>query len=118
MTEPQPAGPLPRLDRDHLKARLRAAQTGQPPPADPRPVPDSVRAAIHAGHITQVVVFCDTCGVEHRGDYIGADRPTRLAAARAHLATQRWTFMPGYDGCPQHPDPEDNSWDDPGDNQP
>lgn len=69
----------------------------------PSLVPDHIRAAIHAGHIGQVVIFCDRCGVEARGDYTGETREIRFAAARRNLAETGWHIGSAYDGCPQHP---------------
>lgn len=66
----------------------------------PSAVPDHIRAAIHAGHVAEVVVFCDQCGVKHRADYTGATREARFTAARRHLAeTQGWSIADG-DLCP------------------
>lgn len=89
-------------------------------------VPDHVRAAIHAGHVAQVVIFCDYCGVEHRADYIGETHEDRFAAARAYLAAERdWEITALTDLCPDckapdvltaEPGPEVNSiWDKDGD---
>lgn len=48
-----------------------------------------------------VVVFCDECGIEARGDYIGATKAARIAGARAWLAANRgWLTAPGLDLCP------------------
>lgn len=48
-----------------------------------------------------VVVFCDDCGVEARGDYLGPSRAARIAGARAWLAANRgWLIAPGLDLCP------------------
>lgn len=94
MTAPGPLRPV----ADAVRARLRAAQAGGP--ATPSAIPDDVRAAIAAGNVALVVIYCDRCGVEHRGDYIGADREDRFASARAYLATQGWRISPGLDLCP------------------
>lgn len=48
-------------------------------------VPDEVRAAIHAGHVGQVGIFCDRCGRTFEGDFLGETREDRFAAARRHL---------------------------------
>lgn len=72
----------------------------QPMPPTGSVVPDAVRAAIHAGHVTEVVVFCDECGAEFRGDFIGETRADRLAAARAYMADQHgWSITPEADLC-------------------
>lgn len=64
-------------------------------------VPDHIRAAIHAGHVSQVVIFCDGCGVEEAGDYTGETSEVRFAAARRHLAeTKGWDIGEAYDNCP------------------
>ncbi|WP_033338877.1 hypothetical protein [Catenuloplanes japonicus] len=72
-----------------------------PDPDEGQPLTDDMRAAIDAGHVAQVVVFCDGCGVEHRADYTGADKHTRFAAARQHLAdNERWDTSGTLDLCP------------------
>lgn len=64
-------------------------------------VPDEVRAAIHAGHVTQIVIFCDRCGVKHRADYIGETREDRFAAGRRHLTERKaWKCDETGDHCP------------------
>lgn len=63
-------------------------------------VPDELRAAIHAGHVAQVVVFCDRCGVEHRGDFAGETREARLAAARTFLENRKGWLCREDDQCP------------------
>lgn len=63
-------------------------------------VPDHIRAAIHAGHIGQVVIFCDGCGDEEEGDYIGETREDRFAAARRYLAKTKGWDIGDYDLCP------------------
>lgn len=67
------------------------------------PVTDpAVRTAIHAGHVGQVVIFCDECGVESAGDYTGQTREVRFAAARRHLAQSAgWSCTDDDDLCPQ-----------------
>jgi uncharacterized protein YcbX len=63
-------------------------------------VPDHVLAAIRAGDVALVVVFCDRCGVEHRADYTGATSQGRITAARQHLADEAgWLIRPGRDLC-------------------
>jgi hypothetical protein len=65
---------------------------------------DLIRAAVHAGHIDQVVIFCDTCLIRFESDFIGATAEDRFAAARAYLATEHgWSGADSYDGCPDHP---------------
>lgn len=67
-------------------------------------VPDDIRAAIYAGHVGQVVIFCDFCETEEIGDYTGETREVRFAAARKHIAENKgWNIADGYDGCPEHP---------------
>lgn len=66
-------------------------------------IPDHVRAAIHAGHVAEVVIFCDICGHTYHGDHIGATRDARFAAARATLAARGWTITPHEDRCPDCP---------------
>lgn len=63
-------------------------------------IPDHVLAAIHAGHVAQVVIYCDRCGHEHRGDYTGATRDVRIAAARRHLAERHGWNTGNTDLCP------------------
>ncbi len=63
-------------------------------------VPDHVRAAIHAGHVGQVGIFCDRCGVEDRGDYTGETREDRFAAARRHLTDRKGWLCTTEDLCP------------------
>jgi hypothetical protein len=70
------------LDRDALRT---AIADGTPGPA----VPDHIRAAIHAGHVGQVVIFCDRCGVEEQGDYTGGTSTVRFNAARAYLEREK-----------------------------
>lgn len=70
-------------------------------PSDPI-VPDHIRAAIHAGHVGQVVIFCDRCGIEEAADYTGETREIRFAAARKHLAdTKAWAITEAQDLCPK-----------------
>ncbi|HEU5108055.1 MAG TPA: hypothetical protein VFT95_05810 [Micromonosporaceae bacterium] len=63
-------------------------------------VPDRIRAAIHAGHVGQVTIFCDGCGVEESGDYTGENREVRFAAARRWLAENKGWQIAGMDLCP------------------
>jgi hypothetical protein len=63
-------------------------------------VPDHIRAAIHAGHVGQVVIFCDGCGVEEVGDYTGATREIRFEAARRHLTETKSWHSDNEDLCP------------------
>lgn len=84
---------------DAVRSRLDAAKAGHP--LGPDVVPEHIRAAIHAGHVGQVVIFCDGCGVEEEGDYTGETREDRFAAARRHLAEAKgWGIVPGGDWCP------------------
>lgn len=95
MNDSAPGSRIEPLDRDALRA---ATADGTPGPA----VPDRIRAAIHAGHVGQVVIFCDGCGVEEEGDYTGETREDRFAAARRWLAErQGWLISPSSDHCPR-----------------
>lgn len=54
---------------------------------------------------TQIVVFCDECGLERAGDYLVLESDsseTRLGYARTFLSTQHWHIAPGVDLCPTH----------------
>jgi hypothetical protein len=74
------------------------------------PVPDAIWEAIYAGHVASVVVFCDECGTEVRGDYTGETKEVRLATARQHLAdTQGWRIEDNFDQCRKCAD-EEKSW--------
>ncbi len=75
--------------------RARAEQ-----PATGPLVSDELRAAIHAGHVTQVVIFCDRCGVEHRGDFVGATKEERFEAARRFLENRKGWLCRDDDVCP------------------
>jgi hypothetical protein len=67
----------------------------------PSSIPDHILAAIHAGHVGEVVIFCDNCGFEERGDYTGETRDVRFKAARHNLAeTKGWSVTDSYDLCP------------------
>lgn len=78
--------------------RLQRLAAGEPTGSV---VPDHIRAAIHAGHVGQVTIYCDACGVEETGDYTGETREVRFEAARWYLAeTKGWRIEPSYDGCP------------------
>ncbi len=63
-------------------------------------VSDELRAAIHAGHVTQVVIFCDRCGVKHRGDFVGETSEERFAAARRFLENRKGWLCEEDDQCP------------------
>lgn len=93
------SGPI-RPIADGVRQRLEALKAGEESTGSA--IPEDVRAAIHAGHVAQVVIFCDDCGIEHRGDYIGASREERFAAARVYLATQEWRISETEDLCPDH----------------
>lgn len=68
----------------------------------PSLVPDHIRAAIHAGHVGQVTIYCDECGIEDTADYTGETREIRFAVARQHLAqTKGWDIGDAYDLCPR-----------------
>ena len=72
-----------------------------PHPDEGQPLTDEMLAAANAGHIAQVVIFCDDCGTEHRADYTGADKHARFVAARQHLAdTAGWDTNGTLDLCP------------------
>ena len=92
MTDHTPAARIEPLDHGQLHARLTGATAGTL-------IPDDVRAAIHAGHVAQVVIFCDGCGVEESGDYTGETREDRFEAARRWLAGRGWAITPGLDLC-------------------
>lgn len=64
--------------------------------------PEHIRAAINAGHVGEVVIFCDNmCGREFSADFTGETQEIRFAAARKHLAdTQGWKITDGQDLCP------------------
>lgn len=94
MTRPAPGARIEPLDRDKLRT---AITDGTPGPV----VPDHIRSAIHAGHVGQVVIFCDGCGIEEEGDYTGETRDIRFAAARKHLMDDEgWTCSAELDLCP------------------
>lgn len=60
-----------------------------------------IRAAIQAGHVGQVTVFCDDCGTERTADFTGATQEIRFRAARTHLVTaEGWLCGGGLDICP------------------
>lgn len=64
-------------------------------------VPNHVQGAIDAGHVREVVIFCDQCRVQDRADYIGSTTEIRIAAARRHLAaTAGWSITADADLCP------------------
>lgn len=91
-------GPL-RPIHEEVRRRLEALKAGEVLTGSV--VPDDVHAAILAGQVAQVVIFCDNCGIEHRGDYIGETREDRFAAAREYLArVEEWDTGPYYDLCP------------------
>ncbi len=75
------------------KAQIEAQGTGPL-------VPDELRAAIHAGHVTEVVIFCDRCGVKYRGDFVGATRDERFAVARQFLENRKGWLCREEDQCP------------------
>ncbi len=63
-------------------------------------VPDRIRAAIHAGHIGQVCIFCDECGFTYEGAFTGETREDRFAAARHYLERHRGWLCGQQDLCP------------------
>lgn len=63
-------------------------------------VPPEVRAAIHAGHVTLGTIFCDFCGREHSGDFIGETPEDRHRGHRAWLvANKGWRTNEREDAC-------------------
>lgn len=61
---------------------------------------DRIKAAVRAGHVSRVCVFCDRCRTEYHGDFTGETREIRFAAAREYLVrTLGWTIG-GQDLCP------------------
>lgn len=72
------------------------------------PTPEQVRAALNAGHVRYMVVFCDSCGTELAADLIVRDKAEGLRAIRAYAVREHgWTSTPRADLCPacQAPDP-------------
>jgi hypothetical protein len=64
-------------------------------------VPPHIRAAIAAGHVGQVTIFCDNCGYEETADYTGETKEIRFEAAREYLAEHKgWTVTADADLCP------------------
>lgn len=64
-------------------------------------VPDHIAAAIAAGHVREVVIFCDVCGVQDRADYTGATSEVRIVAARQKLSENAgWSVTANADLCP------------------
>lgn len=62
---------------------------------------EDIRAAIRAGHVAEVVVFCDNCRTEHRAAYTGEQRADRIATARRWLAgSAGWSITAEGDYCP------------------
>lgn len=62
---------------------------------------DAIHAAVHQGWVGQVTIFCDSCGVENTGDYIGETSTDRFETARKHLTdTKGWDTSNGQDSCP------------------
>ncbi len=90
-------GPLQPIHAE-VRARLEALKAGETPTGSVL-TDDEVRAALDAGNVARVVIFCDKCGEEHRADYIGGSREGRFAAARSYLATQGWRIT-DEDLCP------------------
>lgn len=81
-----------------VRAQLDALKAGE---SHVSPVPDDIRAAIHAGHIGQVSIYCDECGTIEEMDCTGATREDRFAAARRHLAEVKgWHITDEVDLCP------------------
>jgi len=63
-------------------------------------IPDHIRAAIHAGHVGRIVIFCDRCNLQDEADYTGETKEVRLAAARKHLTEKGWRCDVNGDLCP------------------
>jgi hypothetical protein len=81
-----------------VRAQLDALRAGAPYTS---PVPDDIRAAIHAGHVGQVCIYCDRCGTTEEMDCVGKTREDRFAAARGHLVEVKgWHCDPATDLCP------------------
>lgn len=96
MTNPTPRVLTP--IHDEVRARLEAAKVGLPTTSA---IPDDVHAAINAGHIGQVGIYCDECGVTVEMDCVGATKADRFAAARQHLADNAgWKISDDEDLCP------------------
>lgn len=90
--------PLPNIT-DAVRDRLAAARAGI---TTTSVVADDVLASIRAGHVGQVTIFCDSCLVEEKGDYIGETRDDRFGRARAYLTVEKgWKISHGQDLCPE-----------------
>lgn len=62
---------------------------------------DQVSAALEAGTLAQVVVFCDYCGIEMETEMIGDSTAERIEGAQKWLRANRgWTEVDGHDRCP------------------
>jgi hypothetical protein len=94
VTNPQA---LPDISAD-VRAQLAAVMAGEPYDS---PVPDDIRAAIHAGHVGQTSIYCDECGTTETMDCVGEYRQERFDAARQHLiVTKGWQCNEDADLCP------------------
>lgn len=63
--------------------------------------PEQVRAALNAGHVRYMVVFCDSCFTELAADLIVRDQAEGLRAIRAYAVREHgWTSTPQQDLCP------------------
>lgn len=81
-----------------VRNRLDALGIGE---AHNSPVPDDIAAAIRAGHVGQVSLFCDECGMTETMDCTGVTREDRFNAAREYLgAVKGWHCDSGADLCP------------------
>ena len=61
---------------------------------------EQIHAALDAGTLSQVVIYCDVCGFEMASDFIGDTSQERFAAARAYLRANRgWAGDAGQDTC-------------------
>lgn len=61
---------------------------------------DQVFAALEAGHLAPVVVFCDYCGIEMETEMIGDTSAERIEGAQQWLRSNRgWAEVDGHDQC-------------------
>lgn len=61
---------------------------------------EQVQAALEMGHLREVVIFCDQCGIEMATDMIGETPEERIDGARKWLRDRRgWTEADGRDIC-------------------
>lgn len=99
MTDPKPRDRIIRPISPEVRARLAALKSGEQPAGSA--IPEHARAAIAAGNVVQVVIFCDYCAFQWEGDVIGETRTERFDAARAYLASDLgWRISDDADLCP------------------